>query len=59
VARTLHDGLRAREFYVGTKPLRHVEVRAADQQEAKVWLTQLLVELRVSASGNVDVKDIM
>src|SRR6266403_1365661 len=54
VAGTLHDGLRARELYVGTKSLGHREVRTADQQESELRLTKLLVELSVSASRNVE-----
>jgi hypothetical protein len=42
VATALHDGLRARQFYVGTKTLRHPKIRAADQEEAEIWLAQLL-----------------
>jgi hypothetical protein len=34
----LHDGLRARELYVGTKSLGHREVGTADQQEAELQL---------------------
>ena len=37
-AGALHDGLRARELYVGTKSLGHREVGTADQQEAELQL---------------------
>src|SRR5690242_16727269 len=47
MARALHDGLRARELYVGAKSLRHREVGRADQQEAELRLAQRLVELGV------------
>src|SRR5262244_3918935 len=59
VASALHDGLRARELYVGTKSLGHGEVRAADQQESELRLTQLLVELSVPASRNIDLEGIL
>jgi len=39
VAGALHDGLRARELYVGTKSLGRSEVRTADQQESELRLT--------------------
>ena len=54
VASTLHDGLSAREPYVGVKTLREGEVHAADHQESKLRLTQLLVELRIPASGDIN-----
>src|SRR5579864_9304418 len=54
MARALHDGLSAREFYVGIEALREREVQAADQQESKLRFTQLLVELRVAAPGDID-----
>src|SRR6516164_6518733 len=59
VASTLHDGVSARELYVGTKSLGHGEVRAADQQESELRLTQLLVELSVPASRNIDLEGIL
>src|SRR5436190_10145445 len=54
VTGALHDGLSARELYVGAKTLGEREVRAADQQESKLGLTQLLVELCVPASRDID-----
>jgi hypothetical protein len=59
VAGTLHDGLRARELYVGSKSLSRSEVRTADQQESELQLTQLLVELSVPTSRNVDLESIL
>src|SRR5262249_10409849 len=59
VASALHDGLRARELYVGIKPIGHGEVRAADQQESELRLAQLLVELSVPASRNIDLEGIL
>ena len=59
MATALHDGLRARQFYVGTKTLRHPKIRAADQEKAELRLAQLLIELRVAAGGNVDVEGVM
>src|SRR5262249_6427509 len=59
VARPLHDGLRAHELYVGAKTLSERVVRAADQQETKLRLTQLLVELSVPASGDIHVIGIL
>src|SRR5262249_19665783 len=59
VASALHDGLRARELYVGTQSLGHCEVRAADRQESELRLTQLLVELSVPASRNIDLEGIL
>jgi hypothetical protein len=59
VARALHDGLCARELYVGAKTLGEGEVRAADQQESKLGLTQLLVELCVPASSDIDLIGIL
>src|ERR1700730_8613720 len=59
VASALHDGLRARELYVGAKTLGEREVRAADQQESKLGLTQLLVELCVPASSDIDLVGIL
>jgi hypothetical protein len=35
----LHDGLSARELYVGAKSFGEREVRAADQQESQLRLT--------------------
>ena len=55
VAGALHDGLRARELYVGTKSLGRSEVRTADQQESELRLTQLLVELSVPTSRKMPV----
>src|SRR5262249_26458229 len=54
VARALHDGLSARELYVGAKAFCEREVRAADQQESKLRFAELLVELRVSTSSDID-----
>jgi hypothetical protein len=54
-AGALHDGLRARELYVGTKSLGRSEVRTADQQESELRLTQLLVELSVPTSRKMPV----
>src|ERR1700676_1812070 len=59
VARALHDGLCERELYVGAKTLSEREVRAADQQESKLRLTQLLVELCVRASSAIDLIGIL
>src|SRR5262245_54826310 len=59
VARTLHDGLCARELYVWVKALGEREIQAADQQESKLRLTQLLVELCVPASRDFDVIGIL
>ena len=59
VAGALHDGLCARELYVGAKTLGEGKVHAADQQESKLRLTQLLVELRVPASRDVDLIGIL
>src|ERR1700694_2321822 len=59
MAGALHDGLRAREPYVGAKPLGEREVQAADQQESKLRLTQLLVELCVPASSDIDLVGIL
>jgi hypothetical protein len=56
---TLHDGLRAGELYVGTKSLSSSEVRTANQQESELRLTQLLVELSVPTSRNVDLESIL
>src|ERR1700730_2673781 len=54
VASALHDGLRARELYVGAKTLGEREVRAADQQESKLRLNQFLGALCVPASSDID-----
>src|SRR5262249_31644067 len=59
VAGALHDGLRARDLYVGIKSLGHGEVRAADQQESELRLTQLLVEFSVAASRDIDLEGIL
>src|SRR4051812_21367042 len=59
VAGTLHDGLRTPQFYVGTKSLGRREVRAADQQEAELRLTKVLVEVGVAASRDVDLEGIL
>jgi hypothetical protein len=56
---TLHDGLCARELYVGLKALSHVEVQTANKQEPKLRLTQLLVEVRIPASRNIDLERIV
>src|SRR5216684_4501700 len=59
VAGALHDGLRARELDVRTKSLGQREVRTADQQESELRLTQLLVELGVSASRNIELEGVL
>jgi hypothetical protein len=59
MAGALHDGLRARELYVRAKTLGEREVRAADQQESKLRFTQLLVELCVPASSDIDLIGIL
>lgn len=56
---TLHDGLRARELDVGTKYFGQVEIGTADQQEAELRLTQLLVELGVAARRDVEGKCVL
>jgi len=50
----LHDGLRARELYIGTKSLGQGEVRTADQQESELRFAELLVELGVAASRDIE-----
>jgi len=55
----LHDGLCACELYVRAKPLGEREVQAADKQESKLRLTQLLKELCVQASGDIDLIGIL
>ena len=59
VAGALHDGLCAREPHAGAKSLGKREVRAADKQESKLRLVQLLVELCVLASGDIDLVGIL
>src|SRR5579864_7332479 len=59
MAGALHDGLCARELDVGIKSLGRVEVRAADQQEAKLGLTEFLVEFGKFASRNIDLERIL
>lgn len=59
MAGALHDGLRARELYVGTESLGCGEVRIADQQESKLRLTEFLLELGIPASGNFDFEGIL
>src|SRR5262245_7911411 len=59
VACALHNGLSARELDVRAKTLGKREVGAADQQESKLWLTQLLVELCVAASRDIDLIGIL
>src|SRR5258708_22669225 len=59
MAGALHDGLRARQLYVRTKSLGHREVRTADQQESELRLTQLLVELGVPASRNIELEGVL
>src|SRR5262249_28321990 len=59
VARAFHDGLSARELYVGAKSIGEREIRAADQQESKLRLTQLLVKLCVPASSDIDLIGIL
>ena len=39
--------------------LRHPKIRAADQEEAEIWLAQLLIKLRVAAAGNIDIVSVM
>src|SRR2546427_10783535 len=58
MARALHDGLCARELDVGAQTLGEREVRAANQQESQLRLTQLLVELCVPTSSEIDLKGI-
>jgi len=55
---TLHDGLGARELYLGIEARRHVEIRAAHEQKSKLRLTKLPVEFGVTASRNIDLKHI-
>jgi hypothetical protein len=45
MGRALHDGLRARELDLAAKSSGRIEVRAADQQEAELRLTQFAIEL--------------
>src|SRR5215813_12090277 len=59
VARALHDGLCTRQLYVGTKTFGKCEVLAADQQESKLRLAQLFVELCVPTSSDIDLIDIL
>src|SRR5262245_12203919 len=54
VACPLHDGPSAGELDLAAEPLREREVQAADQQETKLRLTQLLVELCIPASRDID-----
>jgi hypothetical protein len=58
VAGALLDGLSAREFCVA-KSIGEREVQAADQQESKLGLTQLLKELCVPAFGDIDLIGIL
>ena len=59
VAGALHDGLSPCELDVGAETLGEREVQAADQQESKLGPTQLLAELSVPASGDIDVIGIL
>src|SRR5260370_10310600 len=59
VAGTLHDGLRARELYLGTESLGHRDVCATDQQESEFRLAQRLEELSVPASRNIELEGIL
>src|SRR5215472_15112632 len=59
MARALHDGLCTRQLYVGTKTFGECEVLAADQQESKLRLAQLFVELCVPTSSDIDLVDIV
>src|SRR5215471_239568 len=51
VAGALHYRLRTGELHA--EPLRHRKVRAADQQEAQLWFTQLLVEHSIATASHV------
>ena len=42
MGRALHDDLCARQLDVGAKPVRHREVRRADQQKPELRLAQRL-----------------
>src|SRR5215467_11500103 len=59
MARALHDGLCTRQLYVGTEAFGECEVLAADQQESKLRLAQLFVELCIPASSDIDLIDIL
>src|SRR5215831_18181100 len=59
VACALHDGLRARQLYVGVKTFGKREVLTADQQESKLRLAQLLVEMCVPTSSDIDLIDVL
>jgi len=59
VARALHDGLCARQLYVGIKTFGKREVLAADQQESKLRLAQLFVEFCVPTSSDIDLINIL
>src|SRR4029078_4994179 len=58
VGRALHDRLGAVEPEVRAVAFGHREVRAADEEEPELRLAQLLVELRVAASRDVDLESI-
>src|SRR5262245_28409416 len=54
VARALHDRLRALQLHARAVAFDHRKVRAARQQESQLGNAELLVELRVTASGDID-----
>src|SRR4029078_8626968 len=58
VGRALHDRLGAGEPEVRAVAFGHREVRAADEEATELRLAQLLVELRVAASRDVDLESI-
>ena len=55
----LHDRLRPREPNARAKSLSHCEVCAANKQEPKIGLTQLIVELSIPTSCDIDFKRII
>ena len=57
MARALHNGLCARELYLGAKTLGERGVRAADQQESELRLSQFLVELCVLTFSDITSKE--
>src|SRR5262247_2732051 len=59
VARALHDGLGARQLHVRTKAFGERQVHAAHQQESKLWLAQLFVELGVATARDIDLIGIL
>lgn len=58
MARTLHDRLGPLELR-SIKRIEHVEVCGASEQEAKVRIADLPKELRVSASGHVEIEALL